>query len=100
MAYKQPQKPVHYTQAKPTVQAKQAASVPFIFDQSNYVIMVAGVIIILVGFLLMSGGATSDVKVFPKEELYSFRRITLAPIVIMIGFAVEIVAILKRPKSE
>ena len=74
-------------------------TVPFIFDQSNYVIMIAGVVIILVGFLLMSGGATSDVKVFPKEELYSFRRITLAPIVIMIGFAVEIVAILKRPKS-
>ena len=99
MANKQPQKPVTAPQAKPTVQAKQGVTVPFIFDQSNYVIMIAGVVIILVGFLLMSGGATSDVKVFPKEELYSFRRITLAPIVIMIGFAVEIVAILKRPKS-
>ena len=99
MANKQPQKPASTLQAKPTVQAKQAVTVPFIFDQSNYVIMIAGVVIILVGFLLMSGGATSDVKVFPKEELYSFRRITLAPIVIMIGFAVEIVAILKRPKS-
>lgn len=47
----------------------------------------------------MSGGATSDPAVFPKEEIYSFRRITLAPIVIMIGFGIEIVAILKRPKS-
>jgi hypothetical protein len=37
--------------------------------------------------------------VFPKEELYSFRRITLAPIIVMLGFGIEIFAILKRPKS-
>src|SRR5689334_7277149 len=85
----------------PVAQQKQntAAAVPFIFDRSNYFIMVAGVVVILLGFLLMSGGGTSDPNVFPKEELYSFRRITLAPIVIMIGFAIEVFAILKRPKS-
>ncbi len=60
--------------------------------------MIAGVVVILIGFVLMSGGATSDVNVFPKEELYSFKRITLAPIVVMLGFAVEIFAILRRPK--
>ena len=96
MANKQPQKDKQVS----APQAKTAGSIPCIFDSTNYAIMVAGVVIILLGFLLMSGGATSDVKVFPKEELYSFRRITLAPIVIMIGFAIEIVAILKRPKSE
>lgn len=102
MANKQPQKEkqVSFTQPKVATQQKQAAAIPFIFDKTNYIIMVAGVVIILLGFLLMSGGATTDVNVFPKEELYSFRRITLAPIVIMIGFAIEIVAILKRPKSE
>ncbi len=73
---------------------------PFIFDSTNYFIMIAGVVIILLGFMLMSGGATTDPNVFPKEELYSFRRITLAPIVIMIGFAIEIFAILKRPKTQ
>ena len=101
MANKQPQKDKQATapQAKPTTQAKQQApAIPFIFDKSNYVIMIAGVVVILLGFLLMSGGATTDMKVFPKEELYSFRRITLAPIVIMIGFGIEVVAILKRPK--
>ena len=101
MANKQPQKEkqVSAPQAKPATQPKQqAAAIPFIFDRTNYVIMVAGVVVILLGFLLMSGGATTDMKVFPKEELYSFRRITLAPIVIMIGFGIEIVAILKRPK--
>ena len=102
MANKQPlkEKQVTAPQSKAAVQQKQVGSIPFIFDSTNYAIMIAGVVIILLGFLLMSGGATSDVKVFPKEELYSFRRITLAPIVIMIGFAIEIVAILKRPKSE
>lgn len=71
---------------------------PFIFDRTNYYIMIAGIVVILIGFVLMSGGATSDPNVFPKEELYSFRRITLAPIVVLIGFAIEIYAILKRPK--
>ena len=82
------------------VQAKQSAALtPFIFDRTNYIIMVAGVVVILIGFMLMSGGATTDPTVFPKEELYSFRRITLAPIVVMLGFGIEIFAILKRPKE-
>ena len=81
-------------------QVKQNTAVtPFIFDRTNYVIMIAGVLVILVGFMLMSGGATTDPNIFPKEELYSFRRITLAPIVVMIGFGIEIFAILKRPKE-
>ena len=74
-------------------------TLPFIFDRTNYLIMIAGVVVILLGFVLMSGGATTDPNVFPKEELYSFRRITLAPIVVMIGFGIEIFAILKRPKN-
>ena len=101
MANKQPlkEKQVSAPQVKATGSTKQqAAAIPFIFDRTNYMIMIAGVVVILVGFLLMSGGATTDPKVFAREELYSFRRITLAPIVIMIGFAIEIVAILKRPK--
>ena len=90
-------------QAKPTTSAaKQQPTgpvLPFIFDRTNYLIMIAGVVVILLGFVLMSGGATTDPNVFPKEELYSFRRITLAPIVVMIGFGIEIFAILKRPKN-
>ncbi len=72
---------------------------PFIFDKTNYLIMVAGVVVILLGFVLMSGGGTTDPNVFPREELYSFRRITLAPILVMLGFGIEIFAILKRPKE-
>jgi hypothetical protein len=85
---------------QPTVAAARQTTptTPFIFDRMNYIIMVVGIVVILIGFGLMSGGGTTDVNVFPKEELYSFRRITLAPIVVMIGFAIEMFAILKRPK--
>lgn len=79
--------------------ATPVSGLPFVFDKTNYIIMVAGIVVILLGFALMSGGATTDPNVFPKEELYSFRRITLAPIVVMIGFGIEIFAILKRPKN-
>lgn len=99
MATKQPQVKAKQPAAQVSVTKQTASQTPFIFDRTNYLIMIAGVVIILIGFALMSGGATSDPAVFPKEEIYSFRRITLAPIVIMIGFGIEIVAILKRPKS-
>ena len=79
---------------RPTIQ-----TTPFIFGRINYFIMITGVVVIALGFMLMSGGATTDLNVFPKEELYSFRRITLAPIVVMIGFGIEIFAILRRPKN-
>jgi hypothetical protein len=81
-----------------SVAPKQTApTTPFIFDKTNYLIMVIGIVAIIAGFALMSGGGTADPNVFPQEELYSFRRITLAPIVVIIGFAIEIFAILKRP---
>lgn len=58
--------------------------------------MLAGVAVILVGFVLMLGTNNTDPAVFPADEIYSFRRITLAPIVVMFGFAIEIFAILKK----
>lgn len=75
-----------------------------LFNKSNYMFMIAGVVIILVGFLLMSGGgyALNENFVQPEfdESIYSFRRITLAPIVIFIGFMVEIYAIMKKPSAN
>ena len=53
----------------------------------------------VIGFFLMSGGGSEDPSVFLEEELFSFRRITLAPFVIMIGFTIVLFAILKRPKK-
>ena len=99
MAKQQPQPKAKQPVAAAQKPSTSSPATPFIFDKTNYIIMIAGVLVILVGFALMSGGATSDPNVFPKEELYSFRRITLAPIVIILGFGIEIFAILKRPAN-
>ena len=66
------------------------------FGKSNYIWMFIGAALILVGMLLMSGGKSADPNVFNVNEVYSFRRITLAPIVIIAGFIVEIYAIFKK----
>lgn len=78
---------------------KQASDLPFLFDRTNYMIMAAGVVVIIAGFLLMTGAANDNPAVFNAEEIYSFRRITLAPVVVMIGFLIEVYAILKRPAA-
>ena len=104
MATTKPQKgkpaaqPAAATQPKPKA-TPTASNLPFLFSKENYMIMVAGVIVVIIGFALMTGVANDNPAVFPKEEIYSFRRITLAPIVVMIGFLIEVYAILKRPKT-
>jgi hypothetical protein len=72
----------------------------FPFTRENYVLMIIGLIVVAIGYLLMIGGRSPNPNEFHPEEVYSWRRITLAPIVIMIGFALEIYAIMKRPKGE
>jgi hypothetical protein len=67
------------------------------FSKTNYVWMLVGAALIIIGMLLMSGGKSADPNVFNPNEVYSFRRITLAPIVIIIGFIVEVYAIFKKP---
>ncbi len=69
----------------------------FLFDKENYIWMLGGVALILLGFALMAGGKSPDPHKFNYEEIYSFRRITLAPLVLLLGFAVEIYAIMKKP---
>jgi len=66
------------------------------FGKSNYIWMLVGAALILIGMLLMAGGKSADPNVFNTDEVYSFRRITLAPIVIIAGFIVEIFAIFKK----
>lgn len=65
----------------------------------NYKLMLIGLAIIILGFILMSGGGSDDPNVF-NEDMFSFRRITLAPILVMGGFAFEIYAIMKKPKTK
>ena len=75
------------------IKPKKEIPAGFAFGRQNYILMGAGAVIILIGFLLMIGGNTDDPADFNADELYSFRRITLAPIVVLIGFVVEVFAI-------
>jgi hypothetical protein len=84
---------------KDTSKGKKTSNSLFLFDKTNYYIMFAGLALILLGFVLMAGGKSTDPHVFNKEEIYSFRRITLAPILIIAGFVVEVVAIMRKPKT-
>jgi hypothetical protein len=70
----------------------------FAFGKENYIISIIGVLFIVVGFVLMSGGGSEDPNVF-SEEIFSTRRITVAPLVVLLGFAIEIVGIMYRSKS-
>lgn len=69
------------------------------FGKMNYVLMVVGALVIVLGFILMSGGAEHTATEF-DESIYSFRRITLAPIVVILGFIVVGLGIMLRFKRK
>ena len=86
--------------AKPTSKTnKPQTEQTLLFDKENYLWMIGGIVLIFAGFLLMSGGKSPNPHEFNYDEIYSFRRITLAPIVVLLGFAVEAYAIMKKPKD-
>lgn len=70
-----------------------------LFGRENIIIMLIGIAVITLGMILMSGGKNPDPNVFKNDLVYGFRRITLAPIVILLGFGIEIVAIFWKEKK-
>jgi hypothetical protein len=70
----------------------------FLFENINYKFLLIGIGVIALGFILMSGGGSEDPKVF-NEAVFSFRRIRLAPTVVLIGFGITIYSIFKNPKK-
>ncbi len=70
----------------------------FIFGRENYILLLAALALIILGYVLMAGGGSDDPNVF-SEEIFSARRITIAPIVILSGFALGVYAILRKPKA-
>ncbi len=81
-----------------TVNSKSTPSI--LFGKENYKWMLVGLVIIALGFILMAGGKSSDPKVFDPKEVYSTTRITIAPLLIIIGLIVEIFAIMRKPKQS
>ncbi|MFI3321575.1 MAG: DUF3098 domain-containing protein [Rikenellaceae bacterium] len=70
------------------------------FTGQNYRLVIIAIVVVIIGMFLMVGGGSDLPNEFNEEALFSFRRITLAPIVIVGGFAFGVYAILKRPKVE
>jgi hypothetical protein len=70
--------------------------VEFALGRENYILLIIGFAIIVFGFLLMIGGKADNPNEF-NEKIFSFRRITLAPIIVLFGFVFEIYAIMKKP---
>lgn len=70
----------------------------FLFEKKNYLLMVTGIVVIALGFILMAGGGSEDPNIF-NEEIYSWRRIRLAPTLVIIGLGIEIYAIFAKTKK-
>ena len=71
----------------------------FVFGKKNYTFMFIGLAVIALGFILMAGGGSDDPTVF-NEEIYNFRRIRLAPALVLLGFGIEVYAILVNPDKN
>jgi hypothetical protein len=70
-----------------------------LFGKENYLWILAGLVVMLLGLLLMAGGNSKDPNVFSNNEVYSTRRITVAPILILLGLGIEVFAIFRKPKA-
>jgi len=81
-----------------TTKKETKPSADFAFGKENYILMLTGIGIIILGFILMAGGGSPDPNKF-SEEIFSTRRMTVAPILIIIGFIIEIAAILRKTKE-
>ncbi|WP_224488729.1 DUF3098 domain-containing protein [Robertkochia flava] len=80
-------------------QASPNGEKDFVFHRKNYTVMFIGLAIIVLGFILMSGGGSDNPEVF-NPDIFSFRRIRLAPTLVLIGFGIEVYAILMNPHKK
>ncbi len=71
-----------------------------LFGKENYIWMLIGLAVLALGFFLMSGGKSSSPNIFNDSDVYSTTRITIAPILIIAGFVIEIFAIMKKSKTN
>ncbi|MCF8302282.1 MAG: DUF3098 domain-containing protein [Bacteroidales bacterium] len=88
----------HQTQQSQKEKASQESGKDFAFNRENYKLLLIGLALISVGFLLMIGGGSDNPNEF-NEAIFNHRRITVAPILILAGYVVEIFAIMKKPKD-
>lgn len=85
---------------KVVTEPKRTETATNLFGRENYVWIIAGIAIIGLGLILMAGGRSSDPNVFDPKEVYSTTRITIAPILILIGLGLGVFAIFRKPKEK
>ncbi len=117
MAKKTPRRPSSPSQAAPTKRPVSAAPTrktptrnrfdwlmrkdePFIFDRRNFIVMGIGLLLVVVGLVAMSGGAMPSPEVWEPNLIYSPRRITLAPMLMVAGFVIVAMGIFLKPSSD
>jgi len=84
--------------ATPARAADSESRAGFAFGKENYRLLLIGLALIVLGFVLMIGGGSKDPKVF-SYAIFDFQRLTLAPILILAGYVVELFAIMRKPKD-
>ena len=93
--------PAKVSTTKEPVTKKAAVSVSApLFEKENFMWMGIGAVVIAIGMILMAGGKNESANQFDDNVVYSFRRVTIAPILILLGLAIEIYAIFKKPKPQ
>lgn len=101
---KKNQKPIHKVSTPPVKETIAQKSVPvaptgeFAFGKENYRLLLIGLAFIALGFILMIGGGSKDPAVF-NPAIFDFQRITLAPVLVLTGYIIELFAIMKKPKD-
>ncbi len=80
-------------------QKNSEEQVKFVFGKKNYLYMIIGVVLIMLGSMLLSGGGSQDPKIF-NPEIFNTQRMVIAPLVMLAGFIIEIFAIMYRPKNR
>jgi hypothetical protein len=77
---------------------KKPSNKKLLFTKKNYLISCIGLSFILIGFIIMSGGESNDPNIF-NEEIYNFRRIRIAPLLVLLGLGIQVYAILFSSKK-
>lgn len=88
----------HKTPGKPA--AKPTSLTAPLFEKQNYIWMAIGAVVVALGMLLMAGGKNTSASEFDYNVVYSTTRVTIAPILILLGLVIEIYAIFKRPSLQ
>ncbi len=79
--------------------SKETRKPGFAFGKENYRILIIGVVTVVIGYLLMVGGGSDDPNQFHADEIFSTRRVTIAPVTILVGFVIVLLGIMKKSKD-